>query len=100
MPREIEEMLSSHEDISQVFAIGLNDERWGEVGCAIVVQRAGATITADDIIALCKEKLARFKVPKHVIFLDQAELPTTPTGKVQKYRLVQLAERRLERSGP
>jgi fatty-acyl-CoA synthase len=42
---------------------------------------------------LCREKLARFKMPKHVLFLGAAELPTTPTGKVQKFRLVQLASR-------
>jgi fatty-acyl-CoA synthase len=64
----------------------------------VVVRRAGATITEDDVIALCKANLARFKVPKQVIFLEQDELPTTPTGKVQKYRLVPLAEQRL--SGP
>ncbi|HEY2239152.1 MAG TPA: AMP-binding protein [Streptosporangiaceae bacterium] len=98
MPREIEEMLSAHDDVAQVFAIGLTDERWGEIGCAVVVRRAGATITEDDVIALCKANLARFKVPKQVIFLEQDELPTTPTGKVQKYRLVPLAEQRL--SGP
>ncbi|HEX4255836.1 MAG TPA: AMP-binding protein [Streptosporangiaceae bacterium] len=98
MPREIEEMLSAHDDVAQVFAIGLTDERWGEIGCAVVVRRAGATITEDDVIALCKANLARFKVPKQVIFLEQDELPKTPTGKVQKYRLVPLAEQRL--SGP
>ena len=99
MPREIEEMLSAHEDVAQVFAIGLVDERWGEIGCAVVVRRAGATITEDDVIALCKASLARFKVPKQVIFLEQDELPKTPTGKVQKYRLIPMAEQRLSESG-
>ena len=99
MPREIEELLSAHDDIAQVFAIGLTDERWGEIGCAVVVRRTGATITEDDVIALCKARLARFKVPKQVIFLEQDDLPKTPTGKVQKYRLVPLAEQQL-RGGP
>jgi fatty-acyl-CoA synthase len=98
MPREIEEMLSAHNDVAQVFAIGLVDERWGEIGCAVVVRRAGATITEDDVIALCKANLARFKVPKQVIFLEQDELPKTPTGKVQKYRLVPMVQER-RRSG-
>lgn len=92
MPKEIEELLSAHEQISEVFAIGLVDERWGEVGCAVVVRAPGATITESDVIALCKDKLARFKVPKHVIFLDRADLPTTPTGKIQKFRLVEQAQ--------
>ncbi|HXP58253.1 MAG TPA: AMP-binding protein, partial [Streptosporangiaceae bacterium] len=95
MPREIEELLSAHDDIAQVFAIGLIDERWGEIGCAVVVRRSGSAITEDDVIALCKAKLARFKVPKQVIFLEQDELPKTPTGKVQKYRLVPVAEQRI-----
>jgi fatty-acyl-CoA synthase len=95
MPREIEELLSAHEDVAQVFAIGLTDERWGEIGCAVVVRRTGAAITEDDVIALCKAKLARFKVPKRVVFLDQDDLPKTPTGKVQKYRLVPMAEQRV-----
>jgi fatty-acyl-CoA synthase len=94
MPREIEELLSAHDDIAQAFAIGLTDERWGEIGCAVVVRRTGSAITEDDVIALCKAKLARFKVPKQVIFCEQDELPKTPTGKVQKYRLVPLAEQR------
>ena len=94
MPREIEELLSAHDDIAQAFAIGLTDERWGEIGCAVVVRRTGSAITEDDVIALCKAKLARFKVPKQVIFLEQDELPKTPTGKVQKYRLVPMAEQR------
>jgi len=92
MPKEIEDLLSAHEQISEVFAIGLLDKRWGEVGCAVVVRTPGATITESDVIALCKDKLARFKVPKHVVFLDRADLPTTPTGKIQKFRLVEQAQ--------
>jgi fatty-acyl-CoA synthase len=95
MPKEIEDLLSAEDDISQVFAIGLVDDRWGEIGCAVVVPRPGASLREQDVIDLCRRKLARFKVPKQVLFLDASELPTTPTGKVQKYRLVELAQRRL-----
>lgn len=95
MPKEIEELLTAHEQISEAFAIGLLDDRWGEVGCAVVVRTPGATITEADVIAVCKDKLARFKVPKHVVFLDRAELPTTPTGKIQKFRLVDHAQTRI-----
>ena len=55
----------------------------------------GAAVDAAELIALCKEKLARFKVPKHVLFLEPADLPTTPTGKVQKFRLAQRATERI-----
>jgi fatty-acyl-CoA synthase len=48
-------------------------------------------VTAEELLALCKDKLARFKVPKHVLFIDGDQLPTTPTGKVQKLKLAQMA---------
>jgi fatty-acyl-CoA synthase len=96
MPKEIEELLTAHPAISQAYAVGIPDERWGEIGCACVVRAPGAHIEADEVIALCRAKLARFKVPKHVLFLEAAELPTTPTGKVQKYLLSRQAKERLE----
>jgi fatty-acyl-CoA synthase len=91
MPKEIEDLLTSQDGISQAFAVGIPDERWGEVGCVIVVRASGSTIDADDVIGICRANLARFKVPKRVVFLPAAELPTTPTGKVQKFRLAAMA---------
>ena len=49
-PEEIEDLLARHEDISQVFAVGLVDDRWGEIGCAVVVPAPGATLTEDDVL--------------------------------------------------
>lgn len=95
MPKEIEELLTQHPGVSQAFAVGVPDDRWGEVGCAWVVPEPGATIDAADLVALCREKLARFKVPKHVLVIAAADLPTTPTGKVQKFRLARLAADRM-----
>jgi fatty-acyl-CoA synthase len=89
MPKEIEDLLSSHDDISQVYAIGLTDDRWGEIGCAVVVPAPGSTITENEVVAICKDRLARFKVPKRVVFYRAEDLPTTPTGKVQKFRLIE-----------
>jgi fatty-acyl-CoA synthase len=89
MPKEIEDLLAGHDDISQVFAVGLTDERWGEIGCVVIVPAPGATLTEDDVLALCRAKLARFKVPKRVVFVAAEDLPTTPTGKVQKFRLIE-----------
>lgn len=96
MPKEIEDLLTAHPAISQVYLVGVPDERWGDAGCACVVRAPGADLSAADVVALCKQRLARFKVPKHVLFLDAAELPTTPTGKVQKFRLAQYAQKRIE----
>ncbi|MCK9249519.1 MAG: AMP-binding protein [Solirubrobacteraceae bacterium] len=92
MPKEIEELLSAHPAVSQAYAIGVPDDRWGEAGCVCIVRQPDATLEADEVLALCREHLARFKVPKHVLFLAAEELPTTPTGKVQKFRLVKHAQ--------
>lgn len=100
MPKEIEDLLSAHSGVSQVYTVGVPDERWGEVGCACVVRAPGHVVSAEEILAVCKEKLARFKVPKHVLFLDAEMLPTTPTGKVRKFRLAQWAARRLTDQQP
>jgi fatty-acyl-CoA synthase len=103
MPKEIEDLLAGHDEISQAYVIGLIDERWGEIGCAVVVRRPGSHLEAEDVISLCRQKLARFKVPKRVVFLDAEDLPRTPTGKVQKFRLVAMAEpsrARPSRAGP
>lgn len=89
MPKEIEDVLAVHSGISQVFAIGLTDERWGEIGCVVVVPAPDHDLSAAEVLALCREKLARFKVPKRVVFYRAEDLPTTPTGKVQKFRLAQ-----------
>ncbi|TXL75413.1 acyl--CoA ligase [Vineibacter terrae] len=95
-PKEVEDLLTGHPAVAQAFAVGVPDDRWGEIGCAWIVLSPGATVTADALINLARERLARFKVPKHVLFLDAAELPTTPTGKVQKFRLVEMARQRLQ----
>jgi fatty-acyl-CoA synthase len=89
MPKEIEDLLAGHEDISQVFAFGMRDDRWGEIGCAVVVLAREATLTEEHVISMCKQKLAKFKVPKRVVFYAAEQLPKTPTGKVQKFRLAQ-----------
>jgi len=91
MPKEIEDLLTRHPGVSQAFVVGVADERWGDVGCAWIVPEPGAVVDPAELLALCKDKLARFKVPRHVLLLDPSELPTTPTGKVQKFRLAQRA---------
>ena len=87
MPKEIEELLTRHPGISQAYAVGVPDDRWGDVGCVFVVPEPGATIDPGEVIELCRQELARFKVPKHVVVTTADQLPTTPTGKIQKYLL-------------
>ncbi|MHA4854366.1 class I adenylate-forming enzyme family protein [Rhodococcus sp. MSC1_016] len=90
MPKEVEDLITKIPGVSQAFAIGIPDEFWGEAGCAVVVTEPGIELSEEQILEPCRFGLAKFKVPKKVVFMDAEELPTTPTGKVQKYRLVDL----------
>jgi fatty-acyl-CoA synthase len=82
-PREIEEFLYQHPKIDEVEVFGVPNEKYGEVVCAWIKLHDGETATADEIRDFCKEKIAHFKIPQHVRFVD--EFPMTVTGKVQKY---------------
>ncbi|MDZ7667910.1 MAG: long-chain fatty acid--CoA ligase [Gammaproteobacteria bacterium] len=84
-PAEIENVLYELEEIREAAVIGVPDERWGETGCAVVVCKEPGNIEAADILAYCRPKLARFKHPTHVVFVD--ELPRNATGKVLKFEL-------------
>jgi len=95
-PKEVEDLLTGHPAVAQAFAVGVPDDRWGEIGCAWIVLSPGAGATSDELIGLARDRLARFKVPKHVLFIEATDLPTTPTGKVQKFRLVDMAKQRLQ----
>ncbi|GAB6143147.1 long-chain-fatty-acid--CoA ligase [Desulfocicer niacini] len=81
---EVENVLYQHPDIMEVAVVPIPDEKWGEVPKAFVVPMPGTNPTAEDIIAFCKENIARFKAPKAIEF---GELPKTATGKIQKFKL-------------
>ena len=84
-PAEIEKMLLAHPAILQVAVAGVPDERMGEVGKAYVVRKDDAQLSAEELIAWSRERMANFKVPRQVAFV--AALPTNATGKVQKFKL-------------
>lgn len=88
-PSEVESMINRIDGVTQSFVVGVPDERWGEVGWAYVVPAPGAELSVEDIEAECRRSLARFKVPKRVLFISADELPKTATGKVQKFKLVE-----------
>ncbi|MCA0988488.1 long-chain-fatty-acid--CoA ligase [Guptibacillus algicola] len=79
---EVEATLYEHPSILEAAVVSKPDEKWGESPHAVVVLREGETLTEDELIAFCREKLAHFKAPKSVSFID--ELPKTASGKIQK----------------
>jgi fatty-acyl-CoA synthase len=86
---EVEDALYKHPGVQAAAVVAKPDDKWGETPCAFVELKPGATATADDLIAWCKKNLAGYKVPRHVVF---AELPKTSTGKIQKFRLREMAK--------
>jgi fatty-acyl-CoA synthase len=84
-PAEVEDVLLALDGIADAAVLGVPDERWGEVGAAFVVLDPGAALSEDEIVAACRERLARFKVPASVRFLD--ELPRSGMNKVLKDEL-------------
>ena len=84
-PREIEEFLYTHADVSDAQVIGIPSEKYGEEVMAWVKLKPGASLTGDDLAAFCKGKIASYKVPRHWKFVD--EFPMTVTGKVRKVEM-------------
>jgi acyl-CoA synthetase (AMP-forming)/AMP-acid ligase II len=78
-------ILHQHPKIAHVAVFGVPHPKWGEVGCAAVVLRAGETATEDEILGFCNGRIARFKIPKSVRWMQ--ELPRTVSGKVKKREL-------------
>jgi acyl-CoA synthetase (AMP-forming)/AMP-acid ligase II len=83
--REVEEVLYTHPSVSEAAVIGLPDPKWGENVVAVIVLKKGTTATEADIIAAVRDRLAGFKKPKKVFFVD--ELPKTVSGKIIKREL-------------
>jgi fatty-acyl-CoA synthase len=88
-PREIEEFLYTHPQIADVQVIGVPDERYGEELMAWVVLRPDASLTAEEVREFCRGQIARYKIPRYVKFVDS--FPMTVTGKVQKFKMRELA---------
>jgi fatty-acyl-CoA synthase len=94
-PREIEEFLYTHPAIADAQVIGVPDERYGEIVCAWVVLKPGATLDETELREFCRDRIARFKIPALVRFVDG--FPLTVTGKIQKFKMreLEIAERDL-----
>ena len=92
--QEVEKVIVEHPAVLEACVVGVPDERWGEVPKAFVVARPDTEVTEEEIIEFCRERIARFKAPKYVVF---QELPKTATGKVQKYVLREIEWRGYEK---
>ena len=84
-PAEVESALFSHPAVADVAVIGIPDERWGEAVKAMVVRKPGTNVTADELIGFARERIAHFKAPRSIDFVEA--LPRTPTGKILKREL-------------
>ena len=94
-PREIEEVIVKHPAVNQVFIVGVPDRITTEAGAAFIELKSGEKLDRKEIVDWCKGKVARFKVPRHVWFIEPSDWPMTSTGKVQKFRLQEMAKKRL-----
>jgi fatty-acyl-CoA synthase len=86
---EVEDALYKHPAVQAAAVVAKPDEKWGETPCAFVELKPGATATAAELLAWCREHLAGYKCPRHLVF---SELPKTSTGKIQKFKLREMAK--------
>ena len=94
-PAEIEEFLFTHPKVAQVAVFGIPDELYGEQVMAWIQLHEGETATEREMQDYCKDQIAHFKIPKHIWFVD--EFPMTVTGKLQKFRMREMAVEKLKR---
>ncbi len=84
-PREIEEYLLTHPGIADVQGVGIPDAKYGEELCVWIIPRAGVLLSEDEVRAHCRGRIAHYKIPRHILFVDA--FPMTVTGKVQKFAM-------------
>jgi fatty-acyl-CoA synthase len=90
-PAEVESVLHAHPAVKEAALIGVPDPKWGQVGRAVIVRHAETRVTAEELSSFCQARLARYKIPKTFVFVD--ELFKTAAGKIDKKML-------LEKYGP
>ena len=94
-PSEVEAMLAAHPDVQDVAVIGVPDAKWGEAVHAVIVKRPGGTVTEADLLAWCQGRIAGYKRPRAIEFIEESRMPRTATGKIQHRKL---RDQRLARS--
>ena len=86
---EVEDVLYKHPAVAYCAVVAKPDEKWGETPCAFIELKPGENLTAEDVMTFCRQHLAHYKCPRHVIF---SEVPKTSTGKIQKFKLREMAK--------
>ncbi|MFN3625579.1 MAG: acyl-CoA synthetase [Hyphomicrobium sp.] len=86
---EVEDVLYKHPAVAYCAVVAKPDDKWGETPCAFVELRPGMEATTDELMTWCRDRLARYKCPRHIVF---AEVPRTSTGKIQKFKLREMAK--------
>lgn len=94
--REVEVFLETIPGIKSVQVLGVPDPNWGEAVTAIIESESGTILTKEIVIDFCKNKMARFKIPKNVLFIDGKDWPLLGSGKVNKIQLKEWAKKKLE----
>jgi len=94
-PREVEDFLYTHPELAEVQVIGVPDEKYGEEICACIIPKPSSQATGESIKKFCTGKIAHFKIPRYFLFVEQ--FPLTVTGKVQKYKLREIFNKKLEK---
>lgn len=96
-PKEVEDVISMHPAVNQVYIVGVPDKLTTETGAAFIELKEGESCSKQEIRNLCRERVARFKIPRHIWFVEASEWPLTGTGKIQKFKLQAIAEERLKK---
>lgn len=95
VPKDAEDVLLTHPAVAQALVVPVPDPRMGETGAALTVLRKGATVDPNELRELVASRLARFKVPKHVLFISEEDIPLAPSGRPRRFLLSQRAVREL-----
>lgn len=90
-PKEVEDFLSHVDGIRDVQVVAVPSKKYGEQPCAFIIRKDGATLTEEEVLAACKDKIAWYKTPKFIAFVD--EYPLTASGKIQKFKLREMASK-------
>lgn len=96
-PKEVEDVISIHPAVNQVYIVGVPDQLTTETGAAFIELKQGETCTKQEIRQLCREHVARFKIPRYIWFVEAKDWPLTGTGKIQKFKLQDIAREKLKK---